>query len=210
MRRAERCAARSTHERAHEPAINIVGAGLAGSLLAMLLARRGLESSRLRTPRSDPRAGRAEAGRSINLALAARGIAALRARGPRATTCTARDPDARPDGARARRAQRRFLPYGQRAARGHPLDRRARRSTAAHRRAARRRGRRASASAHTCVGVDGRRSPLIASTRADTAHGSRRPIASPPTARAPRCAGARRAAAHRCSARSCSSTTTRS
>ena len=54
----------------------IVGGGLAGSLLAILLARRGL------APRVVERASQAESstqssGRSINLALAARGIAAL-------------------------------------------------------------------------------------------------------------------------------------
>ena len=56
--------------------INIVGAGLAGPLLAILLARRGL-TVRLFERRSDPRAAAPEAGRSINLALAARGIRAL-------------------------------------------------------------------------------------------------------------------------------------
>jgi kynurenine 3-monooxygenase len=56
--------------------LNIVGAGLAGSLLAVLLARRGFVP-RLYERRADPRQSAPESGRSINLALAARGIAAL-------------------------------------------------------------------------------------------------------------------------------------
>ncbi len=56
--------------------LNIVGAGLAGPLLAILLARRGF-SITLYERRRDPRGSSAEAGRSINLALAARGIGAL-------------------------------------------------------------------------------------------------------------------------------------
>ena len=56
--------------------INLVGAGLAGALLAVLLARRGFKIT-LYERRSDPRNADAESGRSINLALAARGIRAL-------------------------------------------------------------------------------------------------------------------------------------
>ncbi|HXZ58596.1 MAG TPA: NAD(P)/FAD-dependent oxidoreductase [Steroidobacteraceae bacterium] len=56
--------------------VNIVGAGLAGALLAVLLARRGLGVT-LYERRPDPRQARPERGRSINLALAARGIRAL-------------------------------------------------------------------------------------------------------------------------------------
>jgi len=56
--------------------INIVGAGLAGALLALLLARRGLAIA-LYERRADPRQARPERGRSINLALAARGMRAL-------------------------------------------------------------------------------------------------------------------------------------
>ena len=55
---------------------NIVGAGLAGALLALLLARRGLAIA-LYERRADPRQARPERGRSINLALAARGMRAL-------------------------------------------------------------------------------------------------------------------------------------
>jgi kynurenine 3-monooxygenase len=58
--------------------ITLVGAGLAGSLLAIFLARRGYRVTLLER-RPDPRktAGPASAGRSINLALANRGITAL-------------------------------------------------------------------------------------------------------------------------------------
>ncbi|MGA7537532.1 MAG: NAD(P)/FAD-dependent oxidoreductase [Steroidobacteraceae bacterium] len=56
--------------------INIVGAGLAGALLAVLLARRGFAID-LYERRPDPRSTAGERGRSINLALAARGIVAL-------------------------------------------------------------------------------------------------------------------------------------
>ncbi|MGO9804808.1 MAG: FAD-dependent oxidoreductase [Steroidobacteraceae bacterium] len=56
--------------------VNIVGAGLAGALLAVLLARRGFAVT-LYERRPDPRQAAPERGRSINLALAARGIAAL-------------------------------------------------------------------------------------------------------------------------------------
>ena len=56
--------------------VNIVGAGLAGPLLAVLLARRGYRVV-LYDRRPDPRHALPERGRSINLALAARGIRAL-------------------------------------------------------------------------------------------------------------------------------------
>ena len=56
--------------------VNIVGAGLAGPLLAVLLARRGFRVT-LYDRRPDPRSSPPERGRSINLALAARGIRAL-------------------------------------------------------------------------------------------------------------------------------------
>jgi kynurenine 3-monooxygenase len=58
------------------PEVTLVGAGLAGSLLAIFLARRGHRVSLLER-RLDPRKTGASGGRSINLALANRGIAAL-------------------------------------------------------------------------------------------------------------------------------------
>jgi kynurenine 3-monooxygenase len=61
---------------ADSPALNIVGAGLAGALLAVLLARRGFNIT-LFDRRPDPRYANVVGGRSINLALAARGIRAL-------------------------------------------------------------------------------------------------------------------------------------
>ncbi len=48
--------------------INIIGAGLAGALLAVMLARRGCGALRLWDRRPDPRRSRNERGRSINLA----------------------------------------------------------------------------------------------------------------------------------------------
>ena len=56
--------------------VNIVGGGLAGALLAVLLARRGFAVD-VYDRRPDPRLAASERGRSINLALAARGIVAL-------------------------------------------------------------------------------------------------------------------------------------
>src|SRR5687767_15681159 len=55
----------------------IVGAGLAGSLLAIYLARRGIDVYVFEA-RGDMRLEEMAAGRSINLALSDRGIAALR------------------------------------------------------------------------------------------------------------------------------------
>jgi kynurenine 3-monooxygenase len=56
--------------------VAIVGAGLAGCLLATLLARRGLEVT-VYERREDPRVSAPERGRSINLAISARGLDAL-------------------------------------------------------------------------------------------------------------------------------------
>ncbi|GAA5064822.1 kynurenine 3-monooxygenase [Thermocatellispora tengchongensis] len=57
--------------------VAVVGAGLAGCLLACFLARRGHRVT-LYERRPDPRGGQAERGRSINLALSERGLDALR------------------------------------------------------------------------------------------------------------------------------------
>ena len=62
------------------PGVNIIGAGLAGSLLAILLATRGLRVT-VYERRPDPRKVIADGGRSINLALAARGIRGLKLAG---------------------------------------------------------------------------------------------------------------------------------
>jgi kynurenine 3-monooxygenase len=56
--------------------VTIVGAGPVGTLMALLLARRG-HRVRLIERRADPRTQTPERGRSINLALAARGLRAL-------------------------------------------------------------------------------------------------------------------------------------
>ena len=60
--------------------ISIVGGGLAGALLATLLAQRGY-SVEILERRGDPREKGYEGGRSINLALAERGMHALRLAG---------------------------------------------------------------------------------------------------------------------------------
>ena len=65
-----------------EQKITIIGAGLAGSLLAIYLARRGFQVS-IFEARGDMRRNTMSAGRSINLALSDRGIAALRQVGRR-------------------------------------------------------------------------------------------------------------------------------
>jgi len=57
--------------------ITIIGAGLAGSLLAIYLAKRGMRVD-VYEARGDMRLEEVAAGRSINLALSDRGIAALR------------------------------------------------------------------------------------------------------------------------------------
>jgi kynurenine 3-monooxygenase len=56
--------------------VAVVGAGLAGCLLATLLARRGLTVD-VYERRDDPRRAGAERGRSINLAISVRGLDAL-------------------------------------------------------------------------------------------------------------------------------------
>ncbi|HEY2846490.1 MAG TPA: NAD(P)/FAD-dependent oxidoreductase, partial [Pyrinomonadaceae bacterium] len=59
------------------PRVSIIGAGLAGSLLAIYLAKRGIEVD-VYEARGDMRLEGVAGGRSINLALSDRGIAALR------------------------------------------------------------------------------------------------------------------------------------
>jgi kynurenine 3-monooxygenase len=92
--------------------IAIVGAGLAGALLATLLARRGATID-VYERRSDPRTGRTDEGRSINLGISARGIQALHAVGLWERLQSQLVPMRgrmvhRPDGSL------RFLPYGTR------------------------------------------------------------------------------------------------
>jgi kynurenine 3-monooxygenase len=59
-----------------DAAVAIVGGGLAGSLLALALAKRGHRVD-VYERRADPRRGGGESGRSINLGLSKRGIRAL-------------------------------------------------------------------------------------------------------------------------------------
>jgi len=61
---------------ASETRVAVVGAGLAGSLIAALLADRGYQVDLIER-RPDPRIAAVEAGRSINLALSHRGLVAL-------------------------------------------------------------------------------------------------------------------------------------
>ena len=63
-----------------DKSLTIIGAGLAGGLLATLLAKRGWNID-VFEKRSDPRIAGYEGGRSINLALAERGLHALRSAG---------------------------------------------------------------------------------------------------------------------------------
>jgi kynurenine 3-monooxygenase len=66
-----------TPAQANKGNVAIVGAGLAGTLLACALARDGYRVD-LHEKRPDPRRREAECGRSINLALSLRGVHALR------------------------------------------------------------------------------------------------------------------------------------
>lgn len=65
------------HEIDRTDRVTVVGAGLVGSLLAMYLARRGLQVDVLER-RPDMRRETVDAGRSINLAISTRGLHALR------------------------------------------------------------------------------------------------------------------------------------
>ncbi|GAA4087985.1 FAD-dependent oxidoreductase [Nocardioides kongjuensis] len=66
----------TTNKATRSKDVTLVGAGLAGCLLATLLGRRGYDVTVLER-RADPRRAGAERGRSINLALSARGLDAL-------------------------------------------------------------------------------------------------------------------------------------
>lgn len=57
--------------------VNIIGAGLCGSLLSIILARRGIKVTLLER-QADPRCSEIVSGRSINLVLSARGNRALK------------------------------------------------------------------------------------------------------------------------------------
>jgi kynurenine 3-monooxygenase len=93
--------------------VAIVGGGPAGSLLAILLARRGLAP--VVVERSAPfTRGPQRGGRSINLALAARGLAALRRAGIERDVANLMIP-MRGRMLHDASGKQRFLPYGQRA-----------------------------------------------------------------------------------------------
>ena len=89
--------------------VGIAGAGLAGPLLAVFLARRGHDVT-LYERRPDPRR-RAPAGRSINLALSARGIDALERVGLADDGARPRPRHARPDDARPRPGELAYQAY---------------------------------------------------------------------------------------------------
>jgi kynurenine 3-monooxygenase len=95
------------------PRIAIIGGGPAGSLLAILLARRGLRPLVIERGAAFS-AGPQRGGRSINLALAARGIAALRRAGIEADVAKLLIP-MRGRMVHDLEGRERFLPYGQRA-----------------------------------------------------------------------------------------------
>lgn len=61
----------------HSRSVNIIGAGLCGSLLSIMFAKRGIGTC-VYERQEDPRFSQGAAGRSINLAMSARGLRALR------------------------------------------------------------------------------------------------------------------------------------
>jgi kynurenine 3-monooxygenase len=139
--------------------IAIIGGGPAGSLLAILLARRGLEPVVIE--RSEAFSAGAQGGRSINLALAARGIAALRRAGLDDDVTKLLIP-MRGRMVHDLAGQQRFLPYGQRAAEEIYSVSRAALNTLLYELAARRHGVEYRFG-EQCVGVDGDGTPLIES-----------------------------------------------
>jgi kynurenine 3-monooxygenase len=139
------------------PRVAIIGGGPSGSLLAILLARRGLAPVVIE--RSASFAGGAEGGRSINLALAARGIAALRRAGVDASVAKLLI------AMRGRMVHdlsgsRRFLAYGQRAAEEIYSVSRAALNTLLYELAARGHGVEYRFG-ERCIGVDGGGAPLV-------------------------------------------------
>jgi kynurenine 3-monooxygenase len=149
--------------------IAIIGGGPAGSLLAILLARRGLMPVVIE--RGAPfAAGPQAAGRSINLALAARGIAALRRVGVDADVAKLLIP------MRGRMVHdiggnQRFLPYGQRATEQIYSVSRAALNRLLYELAAQRHGVEYRFN-EQCVGIDADGTPLI-----ETGDGQRQPLA---------------------------------
>ena len=73
------------------PTITLIGAGLVGSLCAVLLAKRGYKVT-IFERRGDMRKQTMSAGRSINLALSNRGIHTLKQAGLRCTKIFVRIP----------------------------------------------------------------------------------------------------------------------
>ena len=138
--------------------IAIIGGGPAGSLLAILLARRGLEPVVIERGRRFSRAA-PRGGRSINLALAARGIAALRRVGIEAEVAKLLIP-MRGRMVHDLRGAQRFLPYGQRATEEIYSVSRATLNTLLYELAAQRHGVEYRFG-QQCVGVDADGTPLI-------------------------------------------------
>ncbi len=143
-----------------KPRIAIVGGGPAGSLLAILLARRGLAP--FVVERSAPfAAGAQPGGRSINLALAARGIAALRRAGIDADVAKLMIP-MRGRMLHGADGEQRFLPYGQRATEEIYSVSRAALNTLLYELASKHYGV-AYRFGEQCVGIDGDGTPLVES-----------------------------------------------
>jgi kynurenine 3-monooxygenase len=141
--------------------IAIIGGGPAGSLLAILLARRGLRPLVIERGAQFSWAA-PRGGRSINLALAARGIAALRRVGIEADVARLLIP-MRGRMVHDLRGEQRFLPYGQRATEEIYSVSRAALNTLLYELAAQRHGVEYRFG-EQCVGVDPDGTPLIESS----------------------------------------------